>query len=157
MKNKGVLLKSVEKNYIGIDPDVTKSGVAFYESKSKKLELANLTFFELFDYLKFAKSEKLENQSLKIIIEAGWLNKSNWHKVSNGSSSINAQIGQRTGANHETGKKIVEMCEYLNLEFELVKPTKSKIDSKMFHKITGTIGRTNQDQRDAGMLVYGRK
>ncbi len=145
-----------ENNYIGIDPDVTKSGVAFYEAKSKTLELANLTYFQLFDYLKLVKNEISENQSIKVIIEAGWLNKSNWHAVKGGNSSINAQIGQRTGANHEVGKKIAEMCEYLDLPYELIKPTKSKVNAEYFKKITGVIGRTNQEQRDAGMLVFGR-
>lgn len=137
--------------YIGIDPDVDKSGVAYYERKTKIIELSNLTFFQLFDYLNFCKSKG----EFKVVVEAGWLNKSNWHKVDKGSSSINAKIGQRTGANHEVGKKIVEMCEYLEIEFKLVKPTRKKLDSASFNKITGTIGRTNQEQRDAGMLVFG--
>ena len=143
--------------YIGIDCDVTKSGVAYYESDTKKLELSNLSFFELFDYLQFAKNKENENINLTIVIEAGWLNKSNWHKVINGNSSINAQIGQRTGANHEVGKKIVEMCIYLGLNHKLVKPTKSKVNSEYFNKITDNIGRTNQEQRDAGLLVFGLK
>lgn len=150
-------IKGMENNFIGIDPDVTKSGVAFYEAISGKLEMSNLAFFALYDYLVFAKNEKQGHQSIKVIIEAGWLNKSNWHAAKNGSAAINAQIGQRTGANHETGKKIVEMCEYLDIEFELIKPTKSKLDSKTFNAITGTIGRTNQEQRDAAMIVFGRK
>jgi hypothetical protein len=137
--------------YIGLDPDTEKSGVAYYESKTKIMELSNLSFFQLFDYLNFCKSKG----AFKVVIEAGWLNKSNWHKVANGSSAVNAKIGQRTGANHEVGKKIVEMCEYLELEYRLVKPTKKKLNSKDFNKVTGIIGRTNQEQRDAGMLVYG--
>lgn len=35
------------KIYIGIDPDVEKSGVAQYE-KGRELKLMNLSFFELF-------------------------------------------------------------------------------------------------------------
>ena len=92
-----------------------------------------------------------------VVIEAGWLNKSNWHMVSKGSSNINAQIGQRTGANHEVGKKIAEMCEYLDLPYELVKPTKRKVTHEYFKALTNIIGRTNQEQRDAAMLVIGRK
>jgi len=146
----------MEKHYIGIDPDVTKSGVAYYESATKKLELSNLTFFQLFDYLNYVKGVRKENDKLTIIIEAGWLNKSNWHKVANGSSSINAQIGQRTGANHEVGKKIAEMCEYLELYYELKKPISRKVTHEYFKILTNIIGRTNQEQRDAAMLVYGK-
>jgi hypothetical protein len=137
--------------YIGIDPDVDKSGVAYYDSKSNILELSNLTFFELYEYLQFARVKG----EFKVVIEAGWLNKSNWHKKEKGSSALNAKIGQHTGANHEVGRKIVEMCEYLEIDFKLVRPTRKKLKADAFNKITGIIGRTNQEQRDAGMLVFG--
>jgi hypothetical protein len=148
--------------FIGIDPDVSKSGVAKYLPKYERqsffnsseqypaLELFNLSFFDLLDFLK----EKNNSTSI-VVIEAGWLNRGNWHKTT-GSNSINAQIGQRTGANHEVGKKIVEMCEYLGLKYELIKPTKSKPDAAYFKRVTGFVGRTNQEQRDAAMLVWGR-
>lgn len=142
------------KVYVGIDPDVSKSGVAVWDVLKKNLELDNLKFFDLFQNLVYLKNKFGER--LKVIIEAGWLNKSNWHAVKGGNSSINAQIGQRTGANHEVGKKIVEMCEYLQIEYELIKPTKSKVNAEFFKKITGLKCRTNQEQRDAGMLVFGR-
>mgnify|MGYP000863314858 CR=1 FL=1 len=140
--------------FIGIDPDVDKNGVAYYVRQTKTLELANLTFFQLFDYLKFAKENK-DTNTLTIVIEAGWLNKSNWHKVQYGTSSINAQIGQRTGANHEVGRKITEMCVYLGIDYKLVKPTKTKTTQDVFKKLTNIVGRTNQEQRDAAMLVFG--
>jgi hypothetical protein len=147
----------MERVYVGLDPDTEKSGVAFYEPSSGKLELSNLPFFALFDYLSFVKKQETEEVKCIIIIEAGWLNKSNWHKVNNGSSSLNSKIGERTGANFEVGKKIVEMCEYLGFEYKLVKPTKTKLNHTTFAKITGIIGKTNQETRDAGMLVFGRK
>lgn len=146
------LIKS--KVYVGIDPDVSKSGFAIWDVLKKNLELDNLKFFDLFQNLVYLKNRYGER--VVVIIEAGWLNKSNWHAVKGGNSSINAQIGQRTGANHEVSKKIAEMCDYLGLPYELVKPTKSKVNAEYFKKVTGVIGRTNQEQRDAGMLVFGR-
>jgi hypothetical protein len=139
------------KTFIGIDPDVTKSGVAY--KKGKTIELYNFTFFKLFDYLNLLK---LSNQNVEVHIECGFLNKSNWH-TTNGSSAINAQIGQRTGANHETAKKIIEMCVYLELKYFEIKPTKSKVNSDFFKQITKIDKRTNQEQRDAYMLIHGLK
>lgn len=136
---------------IGIDPDVFKSGIAFINGDS--LTLDNLTFFELFEMLRFYK-EKEEKPI--VYVECGFLNKSNWHKKTGYSSGFNAKIGERTGANFETAKKICEMCEYLNLPYYKIKPTKSKISSEYFKKITGAKFRTNQEQRDAYMLIYGR-
>ena len=140
-----------QKLFIGIDPDVEKSGVAF--KNGNLIELSNLTFFQLYDYLSFYKERELKPI---VYIECGYLNKSNWHKKSNSNASVNSKIGERTGANFETAKKIVEMCDYLSLYYVKIKPTKSKTDSKLFKKITGIDKRTNQEQRDAYMLIHGR-
>lgn len=146
------------KVLIGIDPDVTKSGYARLDKNDGSFILRNLTFFELYDtllYYSMAFENKITFQ-VEVFIEAGWLNKSNWHTSCKMSVALAAQIGQRTGANHETGKKIVEMCEYLNIKYTLVKPTKSKVDAKEFKTLTKYEGRTNQEQRDAAMLIVGR-
>lgn len=155
----------MKKFYIGIDPDTEKSGVAVWDGE--KLELHNLGFFELYDFLMGKWRECFDSvffdgdhvvtvrYELKVVIEAGWLNeKTNWH-YSGHSKGVTAQVGARIGANWETGKKIAEMCEYLNLEYELRKPVSSKMDAKFFAKLTGYKGRTNQEQRDAGALVIG--
>ena len=93
---------------------------------------------------------------IQVFVECGYLNKSNWHKKLNGSANINSKIGERTGANFETAKKICEMCEYLGIEHFKIKPTRSKIDAATFKAITKIEKRTNQEQRDALMLVFGR-
>lgn len=140
-----------EKYFIGIDPDVDKSGVAFLNKN--QLQLDNLTFFQLFDYFKIMK-EKYPN--VEVYVECGFLNKSNWHKKGDKSAAFNSKIGEYTGANFETAKKIVEMCVYLKITHYKIKPTRSKITNDYFKKITGYDGRTNQEQRDAFMLIYGR-
>lgn len=138
---------------IGIDPDVEKNGFALIQNKN--YELANLSFFELFDKLTTLKNE-YGTDKIKVFIECGFLNKSNWHKMQKGSASINANIGNRTGRNHEVAYKILEMCEYLDLNHFKVKPTAKKRDNKDFALITGIKKRTNQEQRDAMLLIYGR-
>lgn len=140
-----------EKILIGIDPDVTKSGVAYLNGS--QLILQNLGFFELYEYFKNLKEI---HEHLTIYVECGFLNKSNWHKKAGKSAALNAKVGERTGANFETAKKICEMCEYLNINFHKIKPTNSKITNDYFKTLTGYKGVTNQEQRDAFMLIYGR-
>lgn len=142
---------SKDKILIGIDPDVDKSGVAFL--KDNKLKLQNLTFFELFEMLKFYKEREIKPI---VYVECGYLNKSNWHKKEGKSSALNTKIGERTGANFETAKKIIEMCTYLGLPYFQIKPTRKKSDSETFKKLTGLNVRTNQEQRDAYFLIHGR-
>lgn len=143
---------------IGIDPDVDKNGVATYVSRTQHLEMVCLTFFELFEFLKSSK-ENIKH----VVIEGGWLNsKSNFHNERSG-VRIAAKIGSNTGANHEVGRKIVEMCEYLEIPHRVVKPLvkrwKGK-DRKITHeeliKLTGiTAKRSSQEMRDAALLVWG--
>lgn len=139
-------------HYIGIDPDIDKSGVALYTNDDMSLYLCNLSFFELFDFI---KQSKKKHEKLMVIIEGGWLNKGNWHKSNKFSSAVNTKIGSHTGANHEVGRKIVEMCDYLSVKYKVVKPTTSKKSAAEFKAITSISYRTNQEQRDAAMLVYG--
>lgn len=141
----------MSKILIGIDPDVERSGVAFL--KDNKLKLQNLTFFELFEMLKAYRYEVIKPI---VYVECGYLNKSNWHKKAGKSAAINAKIGERTGANFETAKKIIEMCIYLGLPNFQIKPTSSKINNGFFQKLTGLKIRTNQEVRDAYMLIHGR-
>lgn len=168
----------MKKLFIGIDPDTNKSGVAAWDGK--ELKLYNLTFFELYDFLKdiaMLNPIGVSNSGipimpyddapvLKVIIEAGWLNeKANWHYLGSYTTKNNAPINNRisyaaksganVGANWETGKKIAEMCEYLGIEYELKRPQSSKVDAKYFEKLTGYKGRTNAETRDAAMLVFG--
>jgi len=141
----------MNKIVIGIDPDVDKNGVAIKNKDG--FTLHNWKFFELFDKLKEMNHEEV----VLVMIEGGWLNKSNWHKSEKGSAALNAKIGSHTGANHETGKKIVEMMEYLKLPYRVIKPTKTKVNAKLFKMMTKHKGGSNQEQRDAYMLIIGLK
>lgn len=136
---------------IGIDPDCIASGVAVKLDNGELMLCKNKTFFELYDFLKETKDTGHE---FKVIVEAGWLNKSNWHIRRDQKTAVIAEIGERTGANHETGKKIVEMCEYLGINYEARKPRSTKVNAQLFKLITKYKGRTNQEQRDAAMLIY---
>lgn len=141
--------------YIGIDPDIKASGFALYNIQEKDLEL--VTNYSFFDLLK--EFDKLKDKISLVRIEAGWLNKkSNFHNKPGQTKEAGEKIASYVGANAETGKKIAEMCKSLNIPYELVKPLGTKdIDGKLFKQITKYSKRTNQDSRDAAMLVWGYK
>ncbi|AXY60003.1 hypothetical protein [Acinetobacter sp. WCHAc010052] len=135
---------------IGIDPDLEKSGVAIL---GNTLELKNLNFAETVEL--FRTQQDLIR---KVVIEAGWLNrKSNFHGNGKQSKSAGERIAKNVGENHATGKLLAEMAQSLGLAVVLVKPVRSKLNAEDFNKITGWQGRSNQEQRDAGMLIHGMK
>jgi len=144
----------LKKVLIGIDPDTEKSGFAL--KFGKEIQLKNLTFFELFETLSFIKhNPDYSGIEIMVYVECGFLNGGNRHFQAASSTAYNGKISERVGANHEIAKKICEMCEFLKLSFTQVRPTKSKTDSNFFKQITKITDRTNQEQRDAAMLVWG--
>lgn len=153
---------------IGIDPDVERSGVAVLETDTRRLEVSALAFPDLLDYLQWVKRRsEVTGRTLRVIIEAGWMNKSNWHLAPRDTRAVAAAKGNHAGRNHETGRKIAEMCQHWQLPYELVRPLAlriggvnlwkgkdGKITGEELAAITGLTGRTNQEGRDAALLAW---
>ncbi len=133
--------------YIGIDPDIKESGVAVgVDGRIDNLYV--MKFWDLIDFLD-------KNLEATIVIEAGWLNKTaNYHATQNKFTA--AKIGANVGANWQIGKLLEEYCLYMERNYLLVRPTRSKTDAKEFQLYTGWKKRTNSEQRDAAMLIVGR-
>lgn len=149
-------------NIIAIDPDVEKSGVAYLKPSTRQLEVSSLTFPLLLDYLQRVKEIRDKNkETLIVVVEAGWITQANWHLKRGDNARVASAKGNSTGRNHETGRKIVEMCKHYGIEvlehFPLRKCWKGK-DGKITHEelasFTGLMGRTNQDARDAALLAW---
>lgn len=142
---------------VAIDPDTVKSGVAHLYLPNRRLELFTLEFFELYDYLIAVKDQWKSN--LVVLIEGGWLvEKSNYHAVYGKGAQ---RVAKNVGSNHETGKKIVEMCKYMEIDHEVVRPL-TKIwrgpNRKITHDeliyFTGYTSRTSQETRDAALIAW---
>ena len=102
-------MKSAYDRIIGIDPDCDKSGVAEVYIPSKHVNATKLLFPELMDYLQHMKREFSGNgEKILVVVEAGWMNASNWHTGRVRSIAAAAKTGQNTGRNHEVARKIAE-------------------------------------------------
>ncbi|MFU8927768.1 hypothetical protein [Acinetobacter puyangensis] len=134
---------------IGIDPDLEKSGVAIKDKNG--LRLMNLTFVDL---------KNLFEQNMpfikKVVIEAGWQNKkSNFRNIQ--SRLVAERTAKNVGENNATGKLIAQLVESMGIPVVLIKPTRSKLSADQFNKVVGWDGRSNQEQRDAAMLILNMK
>lgn len=147
---------------IAIDPDIERSGVAELDKRTKQIKLFSLSFPDLMDYLIAVKRTcEIKNIHFKVVVEAGWLNKGNWHLTPKDTKYSAAEKGRQAGRNHETGRKIVEMCKHYQIQAEEVKPLRKfwqgkdkKITSEEFNNLTGFKGRSSQDMRDAGLIAW---
>lgn len=147
---------------IAIDPDVEKNGVAYLNCENKNLEISTLSFPELLDYLRYVqRCAETTQKHLVVVVEAGYMNKGNWHLNPKDTKAAAAAKGNHTGRNHETARKIVEMCKHWQMEVKEVKPLEKcwkgkdrKITHEELARFTGVMGRTNQEGRDAALLAW---
>lgn len=140
---------------IAIDPDADKSGVAMLDRDTRTIHGSTMTFTELLQTLAMTPKDA------KVLIEAGYLNQSNWHITHATSPRKAAAMGQAVGRNHETARKLVDVCRFYSLDVEEVRPLR-KIwrgrDGKITHdEITQFMqlpNRTNQEVRDAALIAW---
>lgn len=151
--------------YIGIDPDVQKSGVAYLNINTRELDIKTLTFPQTLDYLKQAKEyANLNGVGYKVIIEAGWMNRGNWHLKYHDGRAASAAKGVDQGRNEQTSRLLGEMCEHWGIAYEFKKPLPKcwsghdkKITQDELQEVTGQkIARTNQEGRDAALLAWDK-
>ena len=154
--------QSMIRHIIAIDPDVDRSGVAFLHLPSRELHCEAKTFPELIDDLHATKqATDALGEPLIVIVEAGWLNRSNWHVQAGDSRRKAAAIGRAAGRNHEVGRKIVEMARHMGIETVEQRPLQKcwrgpdgKITAAELAQFTGYTRRTSQDMRDAALLAW---
>ena len=145
---------------IAIDPDTEKSGVALLDLKHREAEASAMPFPELIDMLRDVSQW---TSPCKVIVEGGWLvSKSNYHYAKGRGGE---RIAKNVGANHETGRKIVEMLAYWGIEHEVIHPLKkcwkgrdgkitlAELNSLLRGMGIKEMGRCNQDVRDAVLIA----
>ena len=133
---------------IGIDPDVDKSGVCIV---NEMLQIERLTTMDLVDL--FALIEGMRDCDIRVIVEAGWKNKTNFHVGAMDNAWKSAKIGSHVGANHEIGRQIIKFCEKVGIECHAIKPKGHKMSALDFKRISGWTKRTNQEMRDAYKII----
>ena len=121
------------------------------------------SFPNLIDYLTMTRD--MNPGKVLVVLEGGWLVRSNWH-LGGGYMTMQkaAELGRRTGMNHQTGILIEEMCNHLDIPCTVAKPMRKvwkgkdgKITQAELQKsvgVTNRLPRMNQDQRDACLLAW---
>lgn len=150
---------------LGIDPDITASGIALYDTKERYfLLLETLSLPALVDFLLKHQSEAYDWLA---VVEASWLISHVYHHGRNARTT--AKIGKNVGANHQTGKHIVELLHHYGYKPVQQAPLKKmwrgrdgKITHEEFVRLSGVAfapylehleRRTNQEMRDAALLA----
>jgi hypothetical protein len=130
---------------LGIDPDVERCGCAFVEGG--KLTLKLMTPVEL---LALLHTHNVSNWTIRV--EAGWLNKGNWHLKDAKTIQAAAEIGNRAGQNHAIAKLIASVASAYCENVQLIRPSSKKLTPDQFFKLTGVYVK-NKELIDAGRMV----
>lgn len=154
--------------YIGIDPDKDMSGYARIDlrGEGRDFKVDTLAFPDLMERLQDEYRQSCGQQyTVLVVVEASWLIQTNWHTLRRDSVALAAAKGHSVGENHMVGRLTVQMAERYGLtvreQIPLKKCWKGK-DGKItadefrtFLQCNGIepVGRTNQENRDAGLLA----
>lgn len=144
---------------IGIDPDIDKNGMAIVYPKTKEISLYSLDLGQLMIYLDTFK-QRYSARQFRVYVEAGWLNKGNYHLTHYDSKQSAARKGVDQGRNHQRGIDIVELCKYNNIPVEEIKPlqlvwVKGKISHQELIRYMPVVKKkTNQEERDAALIAW---
>lgn len=137
---------------VGIDPDLTKSGIALVQN-SKVLDLMALSFPDL---LETAKT--LVSQGALFVVEDVEYDKTTYHRA-NTNVKKHAKIAQNVGQVKGVARVLVECLLHMGADVVQIKPLtgpikrKAKEDAAYFNRITGWEKSSNADKRDAAMLA----
>lgn len=143
---------------ISIDPDTTKSGVAHIDVHNRQLvTTSSLTFPETIDFV-----QQHYTTDTTIVIENSWTSYTNWHLNNNDTKRTASAKGYAIGRCHETGRKLIEMLQHLDIPVQSQEPLRKIWNShnrKITHNelkafIPNLPKQTNQDQRDAILLGW---
>lgn len=147
---------------IGIDPDTNRNGYAIVETATKTIHAGTASLPDLLELVMIkAASAAAVGKTMKVFVEAGWLNHSNWHLDWRDTKEKAAAKGRSAGRNHQRGMDIVELLRYRGVDVTEAKPLQKiwkGLDRKITHEeltaIVGKIEHTNQEGRDAALLAW---
>jgi hypothetical protein len=142
---------------LGIDPDSNKHGVAVYRN-GVLCELLNLNTIQLYKHIIEKEKVALKNKQIVIHMEnpKGTSASCFSHNRSD-SYPVKFKKSEGVGMCKQAQTSVEQMAEELGIQVILHKNSKcwkKGNDKVMFEKITGWIGRSNEETRSAAFMGY---
>lgn len=149
--------------YVGIDPDVDKSGLVVLDRQSRCILHAEaLDFPSAIGYLRLLHQEHAQDPLALLVVIEDSDTSVNWHYNPKDRAGVIAAKGRSVGMCHATIRHLRECCEHLGLPVLMQQPLR-KLWRGKDGKITqeeaalfmpGLPARTNQEVRDAALLAW---
>ena len=147
---------------MGIDPDVSASGLAVLDCSRREFQkVGSYPFPEIVDALALLAADKAAGQEVTVVLEDSDLS-TNWHMSPRDNKAVAAAKGRSVGMCHATARHLKECAENFGLEVVMMKPLRKfwkGRDGKITHEeaayfMRGLPKQTNQEGRDAALLAW---
>ncbi len=138
---------------IGIDPDSNKHGVAEYWDR-ELISLRSMRLMDLRDLLESIRPrEKVEIH----IEDVCGVSNSGFHVRGKDPLPVKLKKAEHVGMCKQAQREVEYLAEYLGIKVvkhPISKRWKSQAEKKIFEKVTGWEGRSNEDTRSAALFGY---
>ncbi len=146
--------------YIAIDPGVS-TGMASWDSCERKFN--NIWTTDFWGCIEYLESLRVEMPFLEfeVVIENPNGNKPVFFKPGVKSQAMARKVGQNIGSNKREASLLIEYLTREGFTYTAIVPKKKstgsgKITQEYFRKLSGWTKRTNQHERDAGLMILGK-
>ena len=140
---------------IGIDPDVEASGLGIINTTSAAgllVDYMTLPLPKLVEQLE-AVATTDPGTPVRIFIEAGWLNKGNWHLNPHDNKQLAAAKGRQAGRNHQLGLDLCALLDHRGIPHtEARRPATGMGEKRLPNQVLNTAPTTARPQ----MLNYAK-
>lgn len=139
------------KIVIGIDPDVSGHGVAFYFDG----RLASLKKLSRREIIEFCRDSLREGNSIEVAIEDVISNTSTWRAGGAISKQVAAKMGHGIGRLNQSARELVDDLNEIGITISMYKPSSEwKASKGVFELATGWKSRSNEDTRSAAYFGW---
>lgn len=139
--------------WVGIDPGVS-NGVARYCPRQRQLQtVETFEFWPLIEHLHRLQTE--HGDRLRVVIEDPRYNRPTFKKQKDETTGKREKISQDVGYNKALAAVLIDFLHRRSIYYQTVKPLGKKTAAE-FRLLTKWRTTTNQHERDAGLLVFGR-
>lgn len=147
----------MNKIVIGIDPDSKKHGVAIYRNGELEDLLMN-DLMNLMDTITSTQLRECESTSIVVHMEnVCGVSNSGFHHKRTDSVAVRSKKSENVGQCKQAQIEVERLCEYLSIKVvkhKISKQWKSQDGKKVFERLTGWTGRSNEDSRSAAYFGY---
>lgn len=142
---------------IGIDPDIEKPGLAIIE-RGQLVSVRSIKIPDLFDLI----AQHSARPDVVFFVEDVNADSATYYRHRPGAENAQAvqnKISQHVGMCKGAAIMICAVINHYKCQLVMIKPKArafkaAKNEAELFAKLTGWTGRTNQDSRDAAMLIF---